>query len=211
MKKVLFITILCLFIVFNIFSVERTKPIHLFIAIDNSISMDQSKVFDDMKSWLTETFISKYLINGDTLTIYSFCGEIKEIINTSITTDADVQTIINKINTIIPNGAYTDIGTMLDKLHSDVLSLSDSAKAFTLICTDLIQEAPYGSKYVGTYYDFADKYLQTDRVIEHKTKNNTSWYEINVKTTSDETIVQMAEKLYTTSSTTSENPLYEAE
>lgn len=211
MKKVILITVLCLLCFFKIFSAERTKPIHLFIAIDTSLSMDQSKVFEDMKTWLKDTFLSKYLITGDSIKIYSFCGEIKEITNLKISSESDIQTIINQIETLKPNGAYTDIGTMLDKLHSDVLSLTDSAKSFTLICTDLIQEAPYGSKYVGTYYDFADKYLASDRVIEHKTNNNSSWYEINVRTTSDETIVQIAEKLYTTSATTSENPLYKAE
>jgi hypothetical protein len=69
----------------------------------------------------------------------------------------------------------------------------------TLLFTDLIQEASYSSKYAGTYYDFADKYLASDRIMYHEgdsTQGIGSWYEIAVRTASDQSVADLAKKIY---------------
>ena len=57
------------------------------------------------------------------------------------------------------DGPFTDIGAVLDNAKKRLdLTPSDRMRV-TLLFSDLIQEASYSSKYAGTYYDFADKYL----------------------------------------------------
>lgn len=182
-----------------IFALERTEPVDLYIIIDKSISMDETNSFDSMKDWICNKFLKRCVAMEDFITVFIFYGESKVIYSETIKTPEDIDNLIAVIQEQKADGPFTDIGSVLDNAKKRLDLTPSSRMRVTLLFTDLIQEASYSSKYAGTYYDFADKYLSTDRIMYHEgdsTQGIGSWYEIAVRTASDQSIADLAKKIY---------------
>ena len=182
-----------------IFSLERTEPVDLYIIIDKSLSMDETNSFDSMKDWICNKFLKRCVAMEDFITVFTFYGESKVIYSETIKTPEDLDKLIAVIQEQKADGPFTDIGSVLDNAKKRLDMTPSSRMRVTLLFTDLIQEASYSSKYAGTYYDFADKYLSTDRIIYHEgdsTQGIGSWYEIAVRTASDKSVADLAKKIY---------------
>ncbi len=182
-----------------IFSLERTEPVDLYLIIDKSLSMDETNSFEPMKDWLCNKFLKKCIAMEDFITVFIFYGESKVVFSETIKSQEDLDRLINLIMEQKADGPFTDIGAVLDNAKKRLdLTPSDRMRV-TLLFSDLIQEASYSSKYAGTYYDFADKYLSTDRIVYHEGNSEQgigSWYEIAVRTASDKSVADMAKKIY---------------
>lgn len=182
-----------------IFALERTEPVDLYIIIDKSISMDETNSFDSMKDWICNKFLKRCIAMEDFITVFIFYGESKVIYSETIKTPEDIDNLIAVIQEQKADGPFTDIGSVLDNAKKRLDLTPSSRMRVTLLFTDLIQEASYSSKYAGTYYDFADKYLSTDRIMYHEgdsTQGIGSWYEIAVRTASDQSVADLAKKIY---------------
>ena len=182
-----------------IFALERTEPVDLYIIIDKSISMDETNSFDSMKDWICNKFLKRCVAMEDFITVFIFYGESKVIYSETIKTPEDIDNLIAVIQEQKADGPFTDIGSVLDNAKKRLDLTPSSRMRVTLLFTDLIQEASYSSKYAGTYYDFADKYLSTDRIMYHEgdsTQGIGSWYEIAVRTASDQSVADLAKKIY---------------
>lgn len=182
-----------------IFALERTEPVDLYLIIDKSISMDETNSFNSMKDWICNKFLKRCIAMEDFITIFIFYGESKVIYSETIKTPEDLDNLITLINEQKADGPFTDIGSVLDNAKKRLDLTPSSRMRVTLLFTDLIQEASYSSKYAGTYYDFADKYLATDRIMYHEgdsTQGIGSWYEIAVRTASDKNVADLAKKIY---------------
>lgn len=182
-----------------IFALERTEPVDLYIIIDKSISMDETNSFDSMKDWICNKFLKRCVAMEDFITVFIFYGESKVIYSETIKTPEDIDNLIAVIQEQKADGPFTDIGSVLDNAKKRLDFTPSSRMRVTLLFTDLIQEASYSSKYAGTYYDFADKYLSTDRIMYHEgdsTQGIGSWYEIAVRTASDQSVADLAKKIY---------------
>lgn len=182
-----------------IFALERTEPVDLYIIIDKSISMDETNSFDSMKDWICNKFLKRCVAMEDFITVFIFYGESKVIFSETIKTPEDIDNLIAVIQEQKADGPFTDIGSVLDNAKKRLDLTPSSRMRVTLLFTDLIQEASYSSKYAGTYYDFADKYLSTDRIMYHEgdsTQGIGSWYEIAVRTASDQSVADLAKKIY---------------
>ncbi len=181
------------------FSLERTEPVDLYLIIDKSLSMDETNSFDAMKDWVCNKFLKKCVAMEDFITVFIFYGESKVIYSETIKSQEDLDNLISVIMEQKADGPFTDIGSVLDNAKKRLdLTPSDRMRV-TLLFTDLIQEASYSSKYAGTYYDFADRYLSTDRIIYHEgdmLQGIGNWYEIAVRTASDKSVADMAKKIY---------------
>jgi hypothetical protein len=182
-----------------IFSLERTEPVDLYLIIDKSLSMDETNSFALMKDWLCNKFLKKCIAMEDFITVFIFYGESKVVYSETIKTPEDLDNLIAVIQEQKADGPFTDIGSVLDNAKKRLDLTPSSRMRVTLLFTDLIQEASYSSKYAGTYYDFADKYLSTDRIVYHEGNSEQgigSWYEIAVRTASDKSVADMAKKIY---------------
>ena len=194
--------ILVLLILFStqfIFALERTEPVDLYIIIDKSISMDETNSFDSMKDWICNKFLKRCVAMEDFITVFIFYGESKVVYSETIKTPEDLDNLIAVIQEQKADGPFTDIGSVLDNAKKRLDLTPSSRMRVTILFTDLIQEASYSSKYAGTYYDFADKYLASDRIIYHEgdsTQGIGSWYEIAVRTASDQSVADLAKKIY---------------
>ena len=182
-----------------IFALERTEPVDLYLIIDKSLAMEETNSFDSMKDWICNKFLKRCVAMEDFITVFIFYGESKVIYSDTIKTPEDLDNLIAVIQEQKADGPFTDIGSVLDNAKKRLDLTPSSRMRVTLLFTDLIQEASYSSKYAGTYYDFADKYLATDRIIYHEgdsTQGIGSWYEIAVRTASDQSVADLAKKIY---------------
>lgn len=182
-----------------IFALERTEPVDLYLIIDKSLSMEETNSFDSMKDWICNKFLKRCVAMEDFITVFIFYGESKVIYSDTIKTPEDLDNLIAVIQEQKADGPFTDIGSVLDNAKKRLDLTPSSRMRVTLLFTDLIQEASYSSKYAGTYYDFADKYLASDRIIYHEgdsTQGIGSWYEIAVRTASDQSVADLAKKIY---------------
>lgn len=211
MKKLFFILIsLLLLSLLN--SAERVTPLDIYILIDKSISMEESGAYTDVKQWMTSSFIDNSLIIGDTVYLYFFYGETQKAYAKTLGTTEDFLELKNLITQSAADGAFTDIGLALDTLKNIITTKTSSNQSAAFVITDLIQEASYGSKYAGTYYDFAQRYMTEDRIIPHTVQNGKpSWYEITVQIGNLKTIENRAQKIYNTIKNTTNEPLYLAQ
>lgn len=211
MKKTVFILIsLLLLSLLN--SSERITPLDIYILLDKSLSMEESGAFDDVKQWMTSSFIDDSLIPGDTVYLYFFYGNTQKAYAKTLANKDDFLELKNLITQSSADGAFTDIGLALDTIKNIITTNSGTNQTAAFVITDLIQEASYGSKYAGTYYDFARKYMTEDRIIPHTIQDSkASWYEITVQTGNLKSIENRAQKIYNTIKNTTNEPLYLAQ
>jgi hypothetical protein len=161
--------------------------------------MEETNSFDSMKDWICNKFLKRCVAMEDFITVFIFYGESKVVYSETIKTPEDLDNLIAVIQEQKADGPFTDIGSVLDNAKKRLDLTPSSRMRVTLLFTDLIQEASYSSKYAGTYYDFADKYLASDRIMYHEgdsTQGIGSWYEIAVRTASDQSVADLAKKIY---------------
>lgn len=207
MKKTIFSLILFMLLT-TAYSIERTEPIDLYLIIDKSLSMAETDSFNNMQDWLCDEFLSKYVAVDDLVTIFVFYGDVDVAYSKQIESKDDLNILISLIRQQNADGPFTDIGSALDYSKKRMDLTPSNRMRVTLLCTDLIQEASYSSKYAGTYYDFASKYLASDRIIRHENADGNVWYEIAVRTMSDQSVADLAKNIYNTISASGNSRVY---
>ncbi len=182
----------CLLAVFPLSAGERTIPVDMFIMIDKSLSMAEPGKFDSLHDWVRNQLIAQMLIDGDWITIYQFYGEASNILTTEIRSAGDRDRIIAAIDTIKPDGKFTDIGLALDTIQKalDARGKNDRLKVLLLL-TDLKQEAPWTSRYAGSPDKFESPYLAEARIVQHD-----SWYEITVDMGIQDRVVSASRNIF---------------
>jgi len=181
---------------------ERTIPVDIHILIDKSLSMQEPGRFDSMHLWVRDHLLGQILIEGDYISIYQFYGKTDHLLATTITSDQDRQEVINTIDKIKPDGAFTDIGIALDTLKKDLDALEDSDRyKILLLLTDLRHEAPWTSRYAGVEDTYESHYLAEARILQHD-----NWYEITLDMDIQERVVKTSSQLFSTILETGDSP-----
>jgi hypothetical protein len=180
---------------------ERTSPAAFYIAVDKSLSSASSGIFADIIRWLESDFLPSSLIPGDKVTILAFYGKTETVIDTTVSSPSDIETIRLQLKNISADGRFTDIGTAAETLREKISSDNYGLPVFSCICTDLLQEAPYTSPFAGTYY-FPEYRLQTNSIITHRVngRKKTNWYQISLPVEKNAHVAQNASKLYSIAS-----------
>ncbi len=188
MKKIMCILLLLITAVF-VFATERTDAGTFFIAIDKSLSMDESGAFKEVQSWLTSDFIPKTLTSGDRIILFVFYGQTEKVIDMTLNSTADFASLTKQISGLNADGRFTDIGGAIDLVRNAINSSGSKGLTSMMFITDAKQEADWPSAYAGCF-NFKNRYMQQDRVISHGNK----WYEIQVRINSNPT--SFAKQLY---------------
>lgn len=171
---------------------ERSIPVDIFLMIDKSLSMEDPGKFDSLRKWVLDELVDQMLIKGDWITIYQFYKSPEHLITLTIEDKASMQRVYNTIATIKPDGQFTDIGLALDTMQY-LLDERGSNGHFKvlLLLSDLIQDAPWTSKYRGKQDSFKSPYLVEARIIKHD-----NWYEITLDMDIQDVVVQRTQSLY---------------
>jgi hypothetical protein len=175
-----------------LFAGERTIPVDIFLMVDKSLSMAEQGKYDSLHAWVKEQLLGQILINGDWITIYQFYGKADRLMTLTVENQADRNKIVSIIDTIKPNGQYTDIGLALDTIKEALSKRGTNGRhKIMLLLTDLKQEAPWTSKYAGTPEKFDSPYLAEARSVEHD-----GWYEITLDMDIQDQVVKTSKELY---------------
>lgn len=171
---------------------ERTIPVDIFLMIDKSLSMDEPGKFDSLQTWVLNELVNQMLIKGDWITVYQFYEKPEHLLTTTIDDDRAKQAVYNAVRDIKPDGRFTDIGYALDTVQS-LLDERGSNGRFKvlLLLSDLVQDAPWTSKYRGKQESFQSPYLVEARIISHD-----KWYEITLDMDIQDAVVQRTQDLY---------------
>jgi len=191
-RKALFLIFFCI-LSFTVFAGERTIPVDIFLMIDKSQSMSEPGKFESLHKWVRNTLITEMLIPEDWITVWEFYEEPHELQTLTIKNETDRKQLIRIIDSIIPDGRYTDIGRALDSIQ---ISLNNRGRnnryKILLLVTDLEQDAPWTSKYRGKQESFKSPYLAEARIIKHD-----NWYEITLDMDIQDKVVKTTKELYT--------------
>ena len=191
-RKALFLIFFCI-LAFTVFAGERTIPVDIFLMIDKSQSMSEPGKFESLHKWVRNTLITEMLIPEDWITVWEFYEEPHELQTLTIKNETDRKQLIRIIDSIIPDGRYTDIGRALDSIQ---ISLNNRGRnnryKILLLVTDLEQDAPWTSKYRGKQESFKSPYLAEARIIKHD-----NWYEITLDMDIQDKVVKTTKELYT--------------
>ena len=191
-KKLIFIFLLLAGVLFNLNAGERTMPIDMIIMIDKSLSMQDPGKFDSLKQWVLDELIDQLIITGDWISIYQFYENPEHLLSIEVKDRNDTNKIIKTINSIVPNGRFTDVGRALDKIQEAVNQRGENGRYKVLfMLTDLEQDAPMTSKYSGKQKKFSSPYLIESRIIKHE-----NWYEITVDMGLQERVVKTSKELF---------------
>ncbi len=145
---------------------DRPGTIDEILLIDKSLSMRGS--IEAVKSYAASRLISSILVPGDRLIIEAFYGKIERVFGGTIRSTADKELAIKSLDGIVADGAFTDIGAVLDKASSDLVELGNPDRPkYVVLLTDERQEAPPGSRYVSSDYRLVHPALTYIRRIDH--------------------------------------------
>lgn len=126
----------------------RPGTIDEILLIDKSLSM--RGCIDAAKSLAETQLIESTLVPGDRLVIEVFYGKVERLYEGTIRSESDKAEAIRKLDGVVADGAYTDIGAALDKASADLVELGDPSRPkYVVLLTDERQEAPPGSPYVS--------------------------------------------------------------
>lgn len=190
--KQMILSLFLLLVLLPVGAGERTIPVDIHILIDKSLSMSEPGRFDSMHVWVRDHLLGQILIEGDYISVYQFYGEIDHLLATKITGDSDRQAVIDTINTIKPDGAFTDIGLALDTLKKDLDDMEKTDRyKILLLLTDLRQEAPWTSRYAGIETTYESPYLAEARILPHD-----NWFEITLDMDIQERVVKTSNQLF---------------
>ena len=171
---------------------ERTIPVDIFLMIDKSKSMNEPGKFDSLHKWVRDTLVTEMLIPEDWITVWEFYEKPHEVQTLTIKNDADRTALIRTIDAIVPDGAFTDIGSALDAIQDSLNKRGRNNRyKILLLATDLEQDAPWTSKYRGKQESFQSPYLAEARIIKHD-----NWYEITLDMDIQDTVVTTTRALY---------------
>ena len=171
---------------------ERTIPVDIFLMIDKSQSMNEPGKFDSLHQWVRDTLVTEMLIPEDWITVWEFYEKPHELQTMTIKNEADRATLIQTIDAIVPDGAFTDIGRALDSIQDSLNKRGRNNRyKILLLVTDLEQDAPWTSKYRGKQESFKSPYLAEARIIKHD-----NWYEITLDMDIQDTVVTTTKALY---------------
>lgn len=181
---------------------ERTMPVDLYIMIDKSLSMSEMGRFDSMQAWVRDYLAKQVLIHGDTVSIYQFYGATDHLLKLTIKSEQDRQKVVQTIDTIRPDGEFTDIGLALETLKTTIdRTPPDERYTILLLLTDLHQEAPWSSRYAGVQERYESEYLAEARIVEHE-----AWYEITLDMGIQDRVVLTSNELFSSIIDTSGEP-----
>lgn len=146
-------------------SEDRPGTIDEILLIDKSLSMRGAMA--TVKDLAASDLVESILVPGDRLIVEAFYGKIDRVFAGTIRTDADKQRAAEAIRAVVADGAYTDIGAVLDKASEDLaeLGMPDRPK-YVVLLTDERQEAPPGSRYVSPDYRLTHPALTYVRKID---------------------------------------------
>ncbi|AIN93038.1 vWA domain-containing protein [Treponema putidum] len=191
-KKLIFIFLLLSGILFNLNAGERTVPVDMIIMIDKSLSMQEAGKFDSLKQWVLDELVDQIITYGDWISIYQFYENPEHLLSIEVKDRNDTDKIINTINSILPNGRFTDVGKALDKIQEAINERTENGRyKVLLMLTDLEQDAPITSKYGGKQKKFSSPYLIESRIIKHD-----NWYEITVDMGLQDRVVKTSKALF---------------
>ncbi len=193
MKRKIVLGILLVFCVCSTLSAtKRTIPVDVVLMIDKSVSMQEPGKFDSLKKWVVNELIEQMLIPGDKVEIYQFYEVPEYLDSIKLNSEQDKQKVVDTINSITPNGKFTDIGKALDKIAAVAKSLRNGNKyKILLLITDLEQDAPLASKYAGKQKKFSSPYLIESRIIPHA-----KWYEITLDMSIQDRVIETTQELF---------------
>lgn len=130
---------------------NRPGTIDEIILVDKSLSMRAT--IGEVKKFAASDLISTLLVPGDRLIIEDFFGKVERLYAGTIRSEADKSEAIRRLESIVADGAYTDIGAALDKAEADLQELGNLDRPkYVVLLTDERQEAPPGSRYVSADY-----------------------------------------------------------
>ncbi|AAC65716.1 vWA domain-containing protein [Treponema pallidum] len=171
---------------------ERTVPVDIFLMIDKSRSMQEPGKFSSLHRWVRDEFVSSMTIQGDWITVYQFYEKPEELITLTLRSEQDRDKIISVVDSIVPNGRYTDIGRALDTVWEIQEKRKDNNRhKVLLLVTDLEHDAPLTSKYRGKQRSFQSPYLVRARRVKHD-----NWYEITLDMAVHDRVAHTARELY---------------
>jgi hypothetical protein len=158
---------LCAWIAAPVLADTRKDNIDVVIALDKSLSMEHKIVA--VKEWVNSFIIDQLLIKGDQLVVIAFYGKADLLISQTIQADSDKLALKKIISHIRGNGRFTDIGSALDIVKSQIAAHeSDGRQKYVLLLTDGIQEAPPSSKYYSRDGKFNHEFLANTKIIQQK-------------------------------------------
>ena len=191
-KSIFCILVFCI-LSYAAFAGERTIPVDVFLMIDKSQSMNEPGKFDSLHKWVRDTLVTEMLIPDDWITVWEFYEKPHELQTLTIKNENDRNALIKTIDNIIPDGAFTDIGSALDAIQTSLNKRGKNNRyKILLLVTDLEQDAPWTSKYRGKQESFQSPYLAEARIIKHD-----NWYEITLDMDIQDKVVKTTKELYT--------------
>ena len=144
---------------------SRTSNIDIVLLVDKSLSMVDAEAA--VKSYIAGEVIGPIVMPGDRLIIETFYGKIDRLYAGTIRSEDDKAAIVRSLNTVSPNGRFTDIGEALDRASLDLAELGQPERPkYVLLLTDERQEAPAGTKYYAPDYKFVHPALQYVRRVD---------------------------------------------
>ena len=168
-KRVLAAVVLALVLASPILADTRKDNIDVIIALDKSLSMQDSNKIGAVKAWVNSFIIDQLIIPGDFLTVVAFYGKTDLVISQAITNDADRAAAKAAIAKIQGNGRFTDIGNALDAVKAQLADKDkDGRQKYVLLLTDGIQEAPPTSRYYSKNGTFNHEFLSNTKTIQQK-------------------------------------------
>jgi hypothetical protein len=172
---------------------ERTETVDFYIAVDTSLSIEESRLQPFLQNWLTDE-LTELLIPGDRVRLYFFYGQNDFIFSAEIRDISSLNQIREAAKTLVFNRNYSDIGNAINSLRWDVYNRADTKRRPILfVLTDLIQEAPPGSRYQGMDATFVEEVLS-----ETRKQQKEGWYIITAAPSQyDTTVAEQSRKLYT--------------
>lgn len=190
--KKYFLIFALIFITEISFAGIRKNPVDIFLMVDKSLSMAMQGKFDSICKWIKDEFVNDSVIYLDNIIIYSFYENVEKLLTITINNDNDKQKVIDVITSIKPDGKYTDIGKMLDIIREETEKRKhDNRYKVLILMTDLVQDAPWTSRYAGKQELFKSPYLQYARIIKHDL-----WYEIIFDIDSTDRVEKRTQELY---------------
>ncbi len=191
-RKIVFVILLVFCVCSTLSATKRTIPVDVVLMIDKSVSMQEPGKFNSLKKWVVNELIEQMLIPGDKIEIYQFYETPEYVDSIKLKNEDDKKELINAINSIKPNGKFTDIGKALDKISEVSKSLGNNNKyKILLLITDLEQDAPLASKYAGKQKKFSSPYLIESRIIKHD-----KWYEITLDMSIQDRVIETTQELF---------------
>ena len=127
---------------------DRPGTIDEILLVDKSLSMRAA--MGDVKRFAAADLVGSILVPGDRLVIEAFYGKVERIYSGTIESEADKKEAIRRLESIVADGAYTDIGAALDAAGADLAGLGEPQRPkYVVLLTDERQEAPPGSPYAS--------------------------------------------------------------